>query len=105
MKVDKHGKWKKTGDEIIVGDDYEVEAIQGTDDEPGFSVNLGEIDRPYVITYQTDLIDQLIVKEYKNTATLLDGQTELKNRDATESDGKRGGKNKDKTERQKSENE
>ena len=48
------------------------------DGKPGFSVNLGKTNKPYVITYKTSLKDlDYIEKNYKNTANVFDGTTKL----------------------------
>ncbi len=77
MKIDTDGNWIKDGDALNKDKDYIVQAIKGKNDEPGFKLTLGSINRAYVIVYKTDLHDQLIVKNYENTAILKDGATEF----------------------------
>ncbi|KAB8138047.1 LPXTG cell wall anchor domain-containing protein [Gracilibacillus oryzae] len=50
--------------------EYEVESIADDDGNQGFKVTLHDIDSPYKIVYQTDLIDQLVADKYENTATV-----------------------------------
>ncbi|WP_100403553.1 SpaA isopeptide-forming pilin-related protein [Bacillus sp. FJAT-42315] len=70
-------------DGVIIGkelatDQYKVDySITDEEGNPGFRIDFGEIAVPYYVTYQTSLKDQLIVKEYKNTATLFDGTDKL----------------------------
>ncbi|MBD2843679.1 LPXTG cell wall anchor domain-containing protein [Paenibacillus sp. IB182496] len=64
------------GDELTLGEDYDLEAVTGGNGEPGFRVTLGEIDKAYLITYRTSLDGELIVDEYDNTAILYDGPVE-----------------------------
>ncbi len=50
--------------------DYELEELTNDDGEKGFRVNLYNIDTPYLITFTTDLTDQLIAETYDNTAVV-----------------------------------
>lgn len=49
---------------------FEIEAVIGPDDEPGFSVTLGDITTPYIVEYTTDLNDRVVIGEYNNEATI-----------------------------------
>ena len=91
MKINPNGNWIKDGDALNKDTDYTIEAIKGENDEPGFKLTLGKINSAYVIVYKTDLHEQLIVKNYENTAILKDGATEFPLK-ATVSVGNNGGK-------------
>ncbi|ANB58856.1 LPXTG cell wall anchor domain protein [Anoxybacillus sp. B7M1] len=52
----------------LAQDEYEVVEINGPNGEPGFQVKLGDIDSPYLITFQTNLNNQLVFAEYQNKA-------------------------------------
>ena len=67
------------GAELTRGDsqnegEYEVVTYTGLNGEPAFRVKLGDITTPYLITYQTDLQDQLVEKTYTNTAIVKSDQ-------------------------------
>ena len=70
------------GTELIRGTDYQVETFTGLTGEPAFRVKLGDIDSAYLISFQTDLQDELVAKTYTNTASVTtntpDSNFELK---------------------------
>ncbi|MEH7356123.1 SpaA isopeptide-forming pilin-related protein, partial [Neobacillus drentensis] len=68
----------KIGTELTLDKDYTVTMIKDKDGNPGWRIKfLHEIDSPYFITYKTSVKGKLIKKTYNNTATLLDGTTEV----------------------------
>ncbi len=70
-RMDLKGGWNGVEfSEEVDPEHYDVEAIENDDKEPGFRVKLGDIDSGYVITYTTDLNEQLIEKTYNNKATV-----------------------------------
>lgn len=76
MKLTGGANGYEKGEEVTLGDD-KIVAFTTDDGEQGFRVYLGDIDSPYLITFETDLNDQLIEKTYNNTATV-----ESSNRDS-----------------------
>ncbi|OZI12636.1 hypothetical protein CEW92_05640 [Bacillaceae bacterium SAS-127] len=67
----------KKGNELAK-DQYTVDySITDKEGNAGFQIDFGKIAVPYYVTYKTSLKDQLIVEEYKNTATLFDGSDKL----------------------------
>ena len=70
------------GTELIRGTDYQVETFTGLTGEPAFRVKLGDISSAYLVSFQTDLQDQLVAKTYTNTASVTtdtpDSNFELK---------------------------
>src|SRR5699024_8696735 len=65
----------EVGEELTIGDatssnEYEIEEITNDEGDKGFRVNLGDISTPYMIVYKTDLNNQLVEKNYNNTATV-----------------------------------
>ena len=58
------------GTELTRGTDYQVETFTGLSGEPAFRVKLGDIDSAYLVTFQTDLQNELIGKTYTNTASV-----------------------------------
>ena len=53
---------------------YAVESFTGLNGEPAFRIKLGDITGAYLITYRTDLNDQLVEKTYTNMAIVKSDQ-------------------------------
>jgi LPXTG-motif cell wall-anchored protein len=71
------------GERLTLGEDYSIDYIQDDNNNTGFRIKfLQEIDSPYWISYKTSLKDMLILKEYNNTARILDGLEEIAKLDA-----------------------
>nr|WP_249316973.1 SpaA isopeptide-forming pilin-related protein [Bacillus sp. FJAT-50079] len=90
-------------EELVAGKDYTINFIDDEDGNPGFKVNLGKINEPYLITYKTSLKDlSFVADKYDNEATLADGNTKETDLHAsvpiphggsyTKKDGKQNGK-------------
>src|SRR5699024_2981235 len=63
------------GDELAKSE-YELIEVDGPNAEPGFKVELGDIEKPYYITYKTDLEGLLIENKYDNTAVVKSSNKE-----------------------------
>ncbi|MCE7791738.1 Cna B-type domain-containing protein [Salipaludibacillus sp. CUR1] len=61
------------GDDVT---DAVIEAAEGPDEEPGFTVTLGDITTGYVIQYTTDLNGQIVKDEYNNEAIVSSSNNE-----------------------------
>ncbi|WAA11868.1 SpaA isopeptide-forming pilin-related protein [Fervidibacillus halotolerans] len=72
------------GDERIRNEDFTIKEVEDEEGNPGFEIHFkNPIDTAYLITYKTSLQDQLIQKEYSNTALLFDGSEPLTSLNAT----------------------
>ncbi|USK43597.1 Cna B-type domain-containing protein [Cytobacillus oceanisediminis] len=74
MLVQSNGNWSKG--EKLSSDQYGKEEFE-SEGKPGFRVNLGEINSPYVIEFKTNLAGELIVNRYNNEALLKDGAADF----------------------------
>ncbi|MBC5636472.1 hypothetical protein H8S33_06490 [Ornithinibacillus sp. BX22] len=105
MRINPNGSWSRIGEPLKINRDYDVEEMNGPNQEPGFRITfLTTIDSPYIITYKTNLHDQLIVKQYENTALLKDGSEQIATLSATVSVGPNGDNYMDKSAQQDGEN-
>lgn len=71
------------GETPLSQDEYSIELVTDSEENPGFSIDLGSINSAYIIEYKTTLEDQLIEQTYKNTAYLFDGTDKLAELDAS----------------------
>ncbi|MGP4064266.1 SpaA isopeptide-forming pilin-related protein [Oceanobacillus sp. M65] len=69
MKLTGGANGYEKGEEVTLGDNA-IESFTTDEGEQGFRVHLGDIRTPYLITFETDLNDQLIDKSYDNKATV-----------------------------------
>ncbi|MFC0299701.1 SpaA isopeptide-forming pilin-related protein [Virgibacillus soli] len=69
--MDLQGGWNgyKYGEELAATD-YTVAVMEDDEGNPGFRVSLGDINSGYIVTYKTDLNNQLVDKTYHNIATV-----------------------------------
>ncbi|MBM7713839.1 putative surface anchored protein [Bacillus thermophilus] len=83
MKLNGSANGVEKGAQLTLGEDFTIENVEDKNGNPGFKINFnGDIDTPYWITYKTSLQDQLIQKEYNNTAKLFNGDKEITSLDA-----------------------
>ncbi|MFB1052033.1 SpaA isopeptide-forming pilin-related protein [Paraliobacillus sp. JSM ZJ581] len=68
------------GEEVT--NNLDIRAITGVNNEPGFEIDFGNINTPYVIEYKTDLNDKRIEKEYNNEALIKTDNKDTINVDA-----------------------
>ena len=72
MNLQANGNWSK-GDKLSA-EQYTVEEYM-EEGQPGFRVNLGSINSPYVVEFKTNLTGELIQASYDNEAVLKDGDS------------------------------